>query len=70
MTEINGGAIAYDLEIVLKERDQLREVNAALWVFIRAQEAVDRGINSFDLHDAQVDALRGARRALAQYEQE
>ena len=44
--------------------EKLIKENEKLWRFVRAHDAVEKGISDFDLHNAAVKELENARRAL------
>lgn len=48
--------------------ERLQDENAALWAFVRAQRAVDRGISDFTLRGQQVAALRHASAVVRIYD--
>jgi hypothetical protein len=60
--------IARSLHEIADQRDRYKQEIEDLWKYVRAQEAVDRGINDFSLRDEQVLELRRCRDDLRKYE--
>lgn len=68
MTYVCGDAVVSDLTKLIMERNRLREENADLWAFVRAQDAEQSATE--DERRVRTHYAHEAREALRKYEAE